>query len=159
MVMNPATLRNLLIALALSTIWSFAACGKKAVEHAQAQSDSNRASERIEVATAPVIERTAVRGIEVVGSLEAQDDVPVSSQAAGNLNEISVDVGSEVRRGQTIGRIDSRELNLKAAQAEAALRQAEARLGMTPDAKLDPERTPDVRQARAGLERARYDLN
>lgn len=157
--MNPASLRYLLMALTLSSTLIFAACGKKAIENAQAASNSNRPPERIDVAVAPVVERAAVRGIEVVGSFEADDDVTVSSQGAGNLDEITVDVGSQVRRGQTIAHIDPRELNLKVAQAEATLRQAEARLGLAPDARLDPERTPDVRQAKAGLERARYDLN
>jgi RND family efflux transporter MFP subunit len=156
--MNPARLTRLLIALMLATLL-LNGCGKKAIEKAEAQGNTNRAPERIEVAIAPVVERTATRGIEVVGSLEAEDDVTVSSQAAGNLDAITVDVGSSVKRGQTIGHIDARELNLKVAQAEAALRQAEARLGLAPDSKLDPERTPDVRQTRAALERARYDLN
>src|SRR5262249_49190135 len=119
--MKPASHRNPLIALMLSVTLLFAACGRKTIEHAQAQGNSNQAPERIEVAIAPVVERTAARGIEVVGSLEADDDVTVSSQAAGNLDEITVDVGSQVRRGQTIARIDPRELNLKVAQAEAAL--------------------------------------
>ncbi|MFL6215600.1 MAG: efflux RND transporter periplasmic adaptor subunit [Blastocatellia bacterium] len=157
--MNPARLTSTLIALTLATMLIITGCGKKAIEKAEAQGNSNRAAERIEVAIAPVVERAATRGIEVVGSLEAEDDVTVSSQAAGNLDEITVDVGSQVRRGQSIGRIDARELHLKVAQAEAALRQAEARLGIAHDSKLDPERTPDVRQARAALERARYDLN
>jgi RND family efflux transporter MFP subunit len=157
--MNPASLRYMFMALTLSSTLMVAACGKKAIENAQAESNSNRSAERIDVAVAPVVERAAVRGIEVVGSFEADDDVTVSSQAAGNLDEITVDVGSEVRRGQTIARIDPRELNLKVAQAEATLRQAEARLGLAPDARLDPERTPDVRQAKAALERARYDLH
>jgi RND family efflux transporter MFP subunit len=152
-------LRSTLIALMLAAMYFLTGCGKKAIEKAEAQGNSNRAPERIEVAIAPVVERAAARGIEVVGSLEAEDDVTISSQASGNLDEITVDVGSQVRRGRTIGHIDARELNLKVAQAEAALRQAEARLGIAPDSKLDPERTPDVRQARAALERARYDLN
>jgi membrane fusion protein, multidrug efflux system len=160
MIMNPASINKSLSALTLLAALLFAACGKKAVENAEAQSSNiNRAPDRIEVAIAPVVERTAARGIEVVGSLMAEDEVTVSSQAAGNLDDITVDVGSAVQRGQTLGRIDPRELNLKVAQAEAALRQAEARLGIAPDGKLDPERTPDVRQAKAGLERARYDLN
>lgn len=157
--MNPASMKKTFITLALLSTLTFAACGKKAVESAEAQSNSNRAPERIEVAVAPVVERTAARGIEVVGSLSAEDEVTVSSQASGNLNDITVDVGSAVQRGQTIGRIDPRELNLKVEQAEAAMRQAEARLGLAPGQRLDPERTPDVRQAKAGLERARYDLN
>ena len=91
--------------MTLSSTLIFAACGKKAIENAQAESNSNRPAERIDVAVAPVVERAAVRGIEVVGSFEA-DDVTVSSQGAGNLDEITVDVGSQVRRGQTIARID-----------------------------------------------------
>ena len=158
--MNPASFRNTLTALALASTLLLAACGKRAVESAAAQSNSNnRPPERIEVAVAPVVERTAARGIEVVGSLVAEDEVTVSSQAAGNLDDITVDVGSAVRRGQAIGRIDARESNIKVEQAEATLRQAEARLGLAPGGRLEPERTPDVRQAKAALERARYDLN
>ncbi|HEY9232624.1 MAG TPA: efflux RND transporter periplasmic adaptor subunit, partial [Blastocatellia bacterium] len=158
-IMNPASFRNTLMALTLASTLLFAACGKKAVESAEAQSNRNRPSERIDVAVAPVVERTAARGIEVVGSLMAEDEVTISSQAAGNLDDITVDVGSAVQRGQAIGRLDARESSLRVAQAEAALRQAEARLGLAPDSRLDPDRTPDVRQAKAALERARYDLN
>src|ERR1700742_4485679 len=154
-----ASLRYTLITLTLFAALLFTACGKKVVEDAKAQNTNARAEERIDVAIAPVVERAAARSIEVVGSLEAEDDVTVSSQASGNLDDITVDVGSQVKRGQTIGRLDSRESNLKVQQAEATLRQAEARLGIAPDGKLDPERTTDVRQARAMMERARYDLN
>src|SRR5512138_582475 len=114
--MNPARLRSTLIALTLAATLLSTACGKKAIEKAEAQGNSNRDRERIEVAIAPVVERAATRGIEVVGSLEAEDDVTISSQAAGNLDQIMVDVGSSVKRGQTIARIDARELNLKVAQ-------------------------------------------
>src|SRR5262249_47955030 len=112
-----------------------------------------------EVGTATVVERTAARSIEAVGSLEAEDVVTVSSQASGNLDEISVDIGSQVRQGQTIARLDPRELKFKVTQAEATFRQAEARLGIAPGGRIDPEHTTEVRQARAGMERARYDLN
>jgi RND family efflux transporter MFP subunit len=84
--------------------------------------------------------------------------VTVSSQASGNLEEITVDVGTPVRRGQAIGRIDTRELRLKVEQAEAAVHQAEARLGVKPGERFNPERQPDVRQAKSAMERARYDL-
>src|ERR1051325_75973 len=103
-------LRRTLIALTLAAMSVLTGCGKKAIEKAEAQANGNRAPERVEVAIAPVVERAAARGIAVVGSLEAEDDVTVSSQASGNLDEIAVDVGSQVRRGQTIGRIDAREL-------------------------------------------------
>jgi RND family efflux transporter MFP subunit len=126
---------------------------------ADANANANRAPERVEVATAPVVERNAARGIEVVGSFEAEDEVTVSSQAAGNLDVITVDIGTPVRAGQVIGRIDQREVKLKVAQADAALKQAESKLGIPAGSKLNPEHQTDVRQAKAALERARYDLN
>ena len=151
-------IKNILLALSLSAVVWLAACSARKPE-AKAEANANRAPERVEVATAPVVERNAARGIEVVGSFEAEDEVTVSSQAAGNLDQITVDIGTPVRAGQVIGRIDQRELKLKVDQADAALKQAEAKLGIPAGSKLNPEHQPDVRQAKAALERARYDLN
>jgi len=145
---------SLILALAM-----FAACSKKQEANAQTDGNANRTPSHVEVSSAPVIERDTRRGLEVVGSLEAEDEVTLSSQASGNLNEISVDIGTPVRRGQLIGRLDQRELKLKVDQAEAALHQAEAKLGIQSGGKLDLQKQPDVRQAKAGLDRARYDLN
>ncbi len=142
----------------LSSLTLLAACsGSK--QEANTKNMNSAQGAPIQVSTTQVVERDIQRGLEVVGSLEAEDEVTVSSQASGNLDEITVDVGSPVHRGQTIGRLDERELRLKVEQAEAALRQAEARLGVKRGEKLNREKQPDVRQARSGLERARYDLN
>ncbi|HXU09250.1 MAG TPA: efflux RND transporter periplasmic adaptor subunit, partial [Blastocatellia bacterium] len=135
-----------------------ASCSSKSKESAARADAKVEPAAAIQVSTAPVVERSTNRGVEVVGSLEAQDEVTISSQASGNLESISVDLGSPVSRGQVIARIDQRELKLKRDQAEAALHQAEAKLGITRDGKIDPQKQPDVRQAVAGLERARYDL-
>src|SRR5215510_5388601 len=148
-------IQNLLIVSALVSLCVVAACSSKNKE-SSAKADSKEAQPvLIEVATAPVIERSMNRGIEVVGSLEAEDEVTVSSQASGNLDEITVDLGSVVRRGQVIGRMDQRELKLKVDQAEGTLHQAEARLGIKHGEKIDPQKQPDVRLAFAALERAR----
>jgi RND family efflux transporter MFP subunit len=158
--MNIATIRKLFAALIILSLATMAACsGKKNEANAKTQSNANRDALNIEVATAPVVERNTRRGLEVVGSLEAEDEVTISSQASGNLDEISVDIGTPVRRGQVIGRIDQRELKLKVDEAEATLHQAEARLGIQSGGKLDLQKQPDVRQAKAALDRARYDLN
>jgi len=135
-----------------------ASCSSKSKESSARADAKSEPAAAIQVSTAPVVERSTNRGVEVVGSLEAQDQVTVSSQGSGNLESISVDLGSPVSRGQVIARIDQRELKLKRDQAEAALHQAEAKLGITRDGKIDPQKQPDVRQAVAGLERARYDL-
>lgn len=139
-------------------VCSLAACSSKSKETQVAKSDSkNSTADLLQVSTAPVVERTGSRGIEVVGSFEAEDEVTVSSQASGNLDEISVDLGSSVRRGQVIARLDKREFKLKVDQAEGTLHQAEARLGVSRGERIDPQKQPDVRQAFAALERARSD--
>ena len=150
--------RKLLAASSILSIALLASCSSKSKESAARADAKVEPAAAIQVSTAPVVERSTNRGVEVVGSLEAQDEVTISSQASGNLESISVDLGSPVSRGQVIARIDQRELKLKRDQAEAALHQAEAKLGITRDGKIDPQKQPDVRQAVAGLERARYDL-
>jgi len=150
--------RKLLAASSMLSIALLASCSSKSKESAARADAKSEPAAAIQVSTAPVVERSTNRGVEVVGSLEAQDQVTVSSQGSGNLELISVDLGSPVSRGQVIARIDQRELKLKRDQAEAALHQAEAKLGITRDGKIDPQKQPDVRQAVAALERARYDL-
>jgi RND family efflux transporter MFP subunit len=76
----------------------------------------------------------------------------------GRISEIAVDLGSRVRQGQVIARLDSTDFRLRVQQAEAALQQAQARLGLSPDGRddrVDPEHTPLVRQAQAMLHEAR----
>ena len=157
--MKVTSTKKALIALTLTTLLALAGCSSKTKE-TNARADANEPHvESISVSTAPVVERRTSRGVEVVGSLEAQDQVTVSSQASGNLADITVDLGSAVRRGQVIARLDQRELKLKVDQAAGTLHQAEARLGIKTGERIDPQKQPDVRMAFAALERARYDLN
>src|SRR4051812_47494692 len=101
MAINPDGVRKLPAALLILSLTLFAACSKKQEAIAQTEANANRPPGHVEVASAPVIERNTKRGLEVVGSLEAEDEVTVSSQAAGNLDEISVDIGTPVRNGQS----------------------------------------------------------
>jgi RND family efflux transporter MFP subunit len=149
--------RLLVAATLLGTILLGACSGNKPQSGTKADTKTEGAPQSISVSTTTVVERATRRSLDVVGSLEAQDDVTVSSQSSGNLEQILVDVGTPVRKGQVIGRIDQRELKLKVAQAEATLRQAEARLGITHGERIDPQKQPDVKQTLAAMERARYD--
>ncbi len=147
-----------LVFVALLSLGLLTACSSKS-KGAGARADSKEEpAPAIEVKTAPVIERRTNRSVEVVGSLVAEDEVKVSSQASGNLADITVDLGTAVRSGQVIARIDQRELKFKVDQAEGTLHQAEARLGVKRGERIDPQKQPDVRMAFAALERARYDL-
>jgi RND family efflux transporter MFP subunit len=76
----------------------------------------------------------------------------------GRLSEISVDLGSRVRKGQTVARIDPNDYKLRVRQSETALQQARVRLGLSPDGvndHIDPQQTGVVRQAAAVLKEAK----
>lgn len=64
----------------------------------------------------------------VFGTLIPFDEVTVSPEVDGILREVKVDMGNLVRKGDVIAVIDETDYNLSLAQAQSALRQAEAGL-------------------------------
>jgi membrane fusion protein, multidrug efflux system len=111
-----------------------------------------------EVSVTPVTERAVPRTVTATGTLAAEDQVTLSAKVAGRVETIDVDLGTRVRRGQAIAKLDQTDFKLRIGQAEAALQQARARLGLTPsgkDEQVEPEKTAIVRQARAVLDEAR----
>jgi RND family efflux transporter MFP subunit len=98
------------------------------------------------------------RSIVALGSLAAFDQATVSVKVPGRLRSVTVDLGSVVQQGQLIAQIDPQDYQLRVQQAEAALAQARARLGLPTAAnndRLEPTQTSLVRQARALLEEAK----
>ncbi|HEX8146227.1 MAG TPA: efflux RND transporter periplasmic adaptor subunit [Pyrinomonadaceae bacterium] len=111
-----------------------------------------------QVKVARVEEMPVGASVNVTGTLAAQDEATLSIKVPGRLASVAVDLGSVVRRGQTIAQVEQQDYRLRVQQAEAALQQARARLGLQPqgdDDRFDPEVTGTVRQARAVLEEAR----
>lgn len=107
------------------------------------------------VATAVL--RPIERGILVAGSLLAVDRTPVSVKVPGRLGMIAVDLGSAVRAGDLIARIESADYELRLRQAEAALAEARARVGLPlegEDDEIDVGSASGVKQARAVLDEA-----
>jgi RND family efflux transporter MFP subunit len=118
-------------------------------------SDSKSAKQ---VKTARVEETPFGEAVTVNGTLAAFDQTTASVKVPGRLRSITIDLGSVVRRGQVIAQVEQQDYNLRVQQAEAALAQARARLGLSPDGrddKVSPEQTGTVRQARAVLDEAR----
>jgi RND family efflux transporter MFP subunit len=106
----------------------------------------------------PAAQDRVARGTVVTGTLAAEDQVVLSFKVNGRLSEIAVDLGSQVHKGQIIAQLDPTDFRLRVRQAEAALQQGRARLGLSPDGaddRVDPEHTPLVRQAHAMLDEAR----
>jgi RND family efflux transporter MFP subunit len=155
----------LLSVLALALV--SASCSKKAETGTEptalAAGKAETGPSAIEIMTAAALTRSLSRGVDVVGSFAADEEVIVAAQAAGELGQLAVDFGSYVQAGQVIATIDQRDAKLKIEQAEAALKQTMARLGM-PASPKDGERfdvlqTADVRVAKAQLDWTKLDLD
>jgi RND family efflux transporter MFP subunit len=129
--------------------------GSEAVKHPQAASAPAPVS--IEIAT--VESRELPRSVEAVGTLDPNEEVTVSNQVEGTVEQLFVDLGDAVQKGQVIAQLDTRELELNVHQQEAALQQELARVGLTdPGASFDEATTSQVRQAEAAFADARIRL-
>lgn len=109
------------------------------------------------VRVVPAADEKAAVVVVAAGTLAAEEQVVLGMKVAGRLAEISVDLGTRVKQGDVVARLDPTDFRLRVQMAEAALQQARARLGLPVDGqsdRVDPERTPLVRQARALLDEA-----
>ena len=144
-------LRFPLFALVLAA----AGCGSQPAVQARADA---AAREAIAVSVARATTAPLVRTITVNGTLAPEEEVMLSLKVTGRLEEIRVDLGTPVRRGEIVARLSPTDFELRVQQAEAALQQARARLGLPLDGEtddVDVEQTSLVRQARAALDEAR----
>jgi RND family efflux transporter MFP subunit len=98
------------------------------------------------------------REIDLSGTLSSPDQAKVSSEVAGRVSEVPVELGTEVRLGDVLARLEPRELALAVERAESALRQVEAQLGIERTQDKQPpgdEQLASVRQAAANRDDAR----
>ena len=91
-----------------------------------------KAGDPVQVKVQPAREAALVRAVTVTGTLAAEDQVAMGFKVAGRIQTINVDLGSRVAPGQTIARLAPVDFQLRVQQAEAALQQARARLGLDP---------------------------
>lgn len=123
----------------------------------KAASPDSKAAAR-QVKTAKVVEMPIGQTVTVNGSLAAYDHTTLSIKVPGRLQTISIDLGSVVHKGEVIAQVEQQDYKLRVQQAEAALAQARARLGLSPDGaddRVSAEETGTVRQAKAVLEDAK----
>ena len=100
------------------------------------------------------IQRIAVdRQVELAGNLLSPDQAKVSAEVAGVVRQVLVELGTEVRVGQPLVRIEPKELELALARAESALRQTYAQLGMHANVTSDtpPPADEQVAAVRTGI--------
>jgi RND family efflux transporter MFP subunit len=155
-VKSRTTALALLSLIVLLTFGSLA-CKSDYPASGKAASPDNKTQPR-QVKTVKVAEMPIGQTVTVNGTLAAYDHTTLSIKVPGRLQTISIDLGSVVHKGQIIAQVEQQDYKLRVQQAEAALAQARARLGLSPDGaddRVTAEETGTVRQAKAVLEDAK----
>jgi RND family efflux transporter MFP subunit len=138
----------ILVALMIST----AGCGKS-----NSEKESRETPAAATVETSRAVIQPMDRVVIVTGSFHAREQSTLSVKVPGRLEKISVDIGSIVKRGDELARIEGADYELRLRQAEAVLAQARAVVGLPlegDDDQVDIETTGTIRQAKALLEEA-----
>jgi RND family efflux transporter MFP subunit len=95
----------------------------------------------VAVKTTKILRMSIQRQIDLAGTLLSPDQAKVSSEVAGVVRKVLVEIGREVQVGTPLVQIEPRELALALERGEAALRQTRAQLGMHGGA-LDRDEAP-----------------
>jgi multidrug efflux pump subunit AcrA (membrane-fusion protein) len=164
---GPATFLFLVFALAL-----LSACGTTGSGANRAGRGGGNANEAIPdagpvvtITTSRVEARPIPAYISATGSLVANETSDVAPKAAGKVANVYANVGQFIGQGALIAKIDDRDARLQLAGAQArvnqqiaAVRQAEARLGLSPNGSFNATAIPEVRAANASFEQAQAEL-
>lgn len=70
------------------------------------------------------------RTVDLAGSLVSPDQATVSSEVAGVVRQVLVQLGQEISAGQVVAKLDTTELELALQRARSQLKQTEAQLGI-----------------------------
>jgi RND family efflux transporter MFP subunit len=116
-----------------------------------------RQAQAVPVETTTVRRIPVQRTVDLAGTLMSPDQAKVSSEVAGVVRDVVVQLGQAVQRGQLLVRVEPRELELALERAQSALRQTEAQLGITSETDTPPpdEQVSAVRTALANRDDAR----
>jgi multidrug efflux pump subunit AcrA (membrane-fusion protein) len=143
---------RLLLALALAA--TLAGCSESGSAKGAEAGTRERPARSID--TEPVRREAVNRTVNVSGTLAAENQVTVSSQAEGVVSRILADLGDRVVSGQVLVELDREKLQYNLDQQKAALARSLARYGANEPGRLPPiDQTPDVKRAAAELNQAR----
>jgi multidrug efflux pump subunit AcrA (membrane-fusion protein) len=119
----------------------------------------------VEVSTMTAVSRQLPQYFEATGSLAANEQTDVAPETSGRVAAVGVDIGSSVKRGQMLVRLEDADFKDRVEQAQAQLDQARAtleqnraKIGLRAGQKFNPENVPEVAAARAALDLADKNL-
>ena len=141
------------------------ACNKSEAENAKQENSQSKTKAPIAVTTDKAVARDVPAFIQTTGSLMADETSDIAPKVAGKVVNIYVNVGEFVGRGSVIAKIDDKDARLQLLEAQtnvkqaiAGVRQAEARLGLSPNGNFNASNIPEVRVANANYEQTQAEL-
>jgi RND family efflux transporter MFP subunit len=152
--------RKHLVAVALILVAVAAAACQKTSGEAASGGRGGRGGRggAITVQTTGIQRMSVLRQVDLAGTLLSPDQARISSEVAGRVRDVPVQLGTEVRAGDVLVRIEPQELQFALDRAESQLRQVEAQLGIdhSPNRQLpSDDQIASVRQAMANRDDAR----
>ncbi|MDX6384420.1 MAG: hypothetical protein QOK48_1993 [Blastocatellia bacterium] len=154
---------GILSVVALGTVLT--ACNRSKGPANNAAASASPTPPAVSVSTTSAVMRQLPRYFEANGSLAPNEQADIAAETSGKVAAVGVDMGSSVRRGQMIIRLDDADFRIRIQQAQAQLdqakatmRQNEAKIGLRPGQKFNPELVPEVAAARSALEMAEKNL-
>src|SRR5215213_9205289 len=145
-----------------------AGCGTSSESKTRGRANSNanpQEAPSIPVSQAKAEARQVPTVIQATGSLVAEETSDIAPKVAGKVVNVSANVGQFVGQGDVIARIDDKDARLRLAEAQAGVtqaiagvRQAEARLGLSPNGTFNASTIPEVQAANANYEQALAEL-
>lgn len=114
-----------------------------------------------EITTVKIIRGNLIQSVEPSGSVKSKTEINLNFDTVGRIAAIDVKVGDNVKPGQMLARIDTRNLEAAVKQAQADLAKAQGNLdsylaGSTVETIAQYE--ADVKRADANLSKAKIDL-
>ncbi|MGQ9816300.1 MAG: efflux RND transporter periplasmic adaptor subunit, partial [Candidatus Roseilinea sp.] len=100
--------------------------------------------------TATVVRGTLLSTVNATGNIQPEAEVRLGFQQPGRVVELAVEVGSVVKQGDLIARLDTADLELALAQAKTGLIVANAAYSRT----VEGARAGDIKAAEAALNAA-----
>ena len=117
-------LRVLIFTLFLSALTIFiASCGSSNANPDSANQAGNGESQPISVSTTQAIVRQIPTYFEATGSLTSDAQSDVAPTVGGKIVAVNFDVGSFVRQGDALVRLDARDAQIRLEQAQAQVEQ------------------------------------
>jgi RND family efflux transporter MFP subunit len=156
-------MRSIRLIFGCATLVAFLAssgCSRPAASKVDDKSTAKAPPPSVRVLT--LSQRPWKRTVLAQGSLIADESSVIGAKVAGRIATAPVEIGDRVKAGEVLAKLDTTDLASQAAQAQASLEQACAAIGITPDFpmdKVDPEKSPAVRQEKALLAEAKNNLD